>query len=146
MLDFPWFLTKSNESLLLTVVNAISPLGRPFNREYAAIFRTDCYRSEKPAAALLGDYYWLRAVLLELTAVDTQSALVTLSTLQDGYARRDLETALKTVIDRCAAMPTNAIVPAGSTVLCYEALSFPQYPGETVLEKFIFSLENYQLR
>jgi hypothetical protein len=149
--QFPWMLLDNGEYPWLTIIRKISR--RNFlDRDTARTLRTDCQRTHgnarlsKVAADfydLLGTYYWLRALLIEVGSHDMRSATLNLPSIQSQASIQELEEAIDSIVRLCKGFPYNAPMPIRLTLPCAEPLGLQHRSGTTTFEKFLSGLAAY---
>jgi hypothetical protein len=136
--DFPWLYTNSDEPIWITVLNALSD--RDLDLATAALIQGDCRRSSYSVMNLLGDYYWLRANLLKVSAIEAEALKMNLPALIDSNEGREIGFAWDNVISDCAGMSPDA--PIWHMSLCVDVPGLSHDVGETTFEKMVNSMRH----
>jgi hypothetical protein len=131
--NFPWLMTISDETLWLTVVNKLSD--EDLDLSTARLIQGDCFLSNSPLMKIFGDYYLLRAALLEFGATEQNITLAGLQSATDFRLKFRIQDALESIRLECDANDGFHIF-----AFCVEAMRLDSYPGQTPLDRFTESL------
>jgi hypothetical protein len=139
---FPWFLDQSIDYPLILLLNHIFDV--EVTKNFAWTIMTTCRNSElAKQVVFLGDFLWLKAVLLEVSPLKENTLITDLAGLNDEAKIDEIESALQTVIGDCNAAPTNAILPLKNTLFCLELKRIEEAPGARLYDRLIYRLRVY---
>ena len=134
-LHFPLFRYNSDDSLWLLSTDAVSVLD--VDRETAATIRLDCrraYSSNTKVVPVLGNYVYLRALILEQSNLSRESERMSLPALNEAEQRREFVEVIDDIVSRCKSGNFRRIL------VCEHALLMPKQPGNTSYDKFLYAL------
>lgn len=132
---FAWVYVEGPDSSWVRVVNGLSDTD--IKVSYAKLMRWECGNSGSKALSVLGEYYVLRALLLQIAApIVTAQIRARIGSLRDDELRGNLALSVTRIRDLCR----DGMRPGIS--LCHEALQLDDYPGETMFEKLVKSFQH----
>jgi hypothetical protein len=136
--QFPSYVIQPGAREWVIVLNGISD--RDLDVKTALIIQRDCHLAGDPVSTLMGDYYMLRARLLEITLIDVDSMALNLPGTTDAQTVQDISNLLDQIVAECKAFPATAVLPIKDMSWCHEALHLPDAPGRSSFEKLIATL------
>lgn len=127
--QFPWVLHDPNDYLWIYLLNAFSD--RQLSRQDAVLIRTDCGRAPEAVIQLFGRFYWLRALLLEVSPMEASALRMNLPAAESGQMDAELGQALDEIVLGCKRARVRKELS-----LCEEARQLASYSGASTYEKF----------
>lgn len=133
--QFPWLLSESPEYPIIATTRYLSY--EDLDKEFARRIVLACSNTGLKSGIVyefIGEYYWLRSLLLDASMMNSQTVLSELESVEDDKLIFEIEMSLQKLLGICRKMPTNVPLPLPKTIFCVELLKV----GESEPDELLF--------